>query len=33
MQVAEYLTMLPDKKVLEERLRYYSQLLSEDKSE
>jgi predicted nuclease of restriction endonuclease-like (RecB) superfamily len=27
MQVAEYLTRLPKKKVLEERLRYYSQLL------
>ncbi len=29
MQVAEYLTKLPDKKVLEERLRYYSRLLEE----
>jgi predicted nuclease of restriction endonuclease-like (RecB) superfamily len=27
MQVAEYLTLLPDKKVLEDRLRVYSQLL------
>jgi predicted nuclease of restriction endonuclease-like (RecB) superfamily len=27
MQVSEYLTQLPDKKVLEERLRVYSQLL------
>jgi predicted nuclease of restriction endonuclease-like (RecB) superfamily len=27
MQVSEYLTKLPDKKVLEERLRYYSQIL------
>ena len=29
MQVSEYLTKLPAKKVLEERLRYYSQLLEE----
>lgn len=27
MQVAEYLTMLPDRKVLEERLRIYSKLI------
>lgn len=28
MQVAEYLTMLPDKKVLEDRLRVYSRILA-----
>ena len=27
MQVAEYLTMLPDKRVLEDRLRIYSKLI------
>ncbi|MGI8601804.1 MAG: PDDEXK nuclease domain-containing protein [Verrucomicrobiales bacterium] len=29
MQVSEYLTLLPDKRVLEERLRIYSELLQE----
>ncbi len=31
MQVSEYLTRLPEKKVLEERLEYYGQLLREKK--
>ena len=30
MQVAEYLTMLPDRKVLEERLRIYSKLIESE---
>ncbi len=30
MQVSEYLTKLPDKKVLEERLKMYGRLLAED---
>ncbi len=32
MQVAEYLTMLPDKRVLEERLRIYSKIISQEGS-
>jgi hypothetical protein len=30
MQVSEYLTKLPDKKVLEERLKLYGRLLAEE---
>ena len=33
MQVSEYLTKLPDKKVLEQRLRYYSELLKKEAGE
>jgi hypothetical protein len=33
MQVSEYLTKLPDKKILKERLRYYSQLLEKQPSD
>jgi hypothetical protein len=32
MQVAEYLTMLPDKRVLEERLRVYSDLINQEET-
>jgi hypothetical protein len=32
MKVAAYLTHLPDKRILEERLKMYSRLLQEQKS-